>query len=230
MEDIRSRGGTPFLVGGSGLYLRAVLDDLDFAAQAGSGELRRAYEERAEEEARRELFARLEEVDPVSAARIGPHNLRRIIRALEVCEETGRPFSEGRRGFDEIPQVIEALVIGVRADRQTLARLIDARVEEMFRAGLVEEVRGLVAAGGFSHTSSQALGYREVLGLLDNKASLEETIEKVKSNTRRYAKRQMTWFRRDRRVHWVTRGPDGPSGPGRHGRRRNCLHRRESRG
>lgn len=212
VEDIRSRGGTPFLVGGSGLYLRAVLDDLDFAGQGSCEGVRRSCDALPRDEARRLLFSRLEEVDPISAERIGPHNLRRIVRALEVYEQTGRPFSEGRRDFQEVPQSLEALVIGVDAGRETLRRLIDERVEGMFRAGLVEEVRRLVEAGGLSPTASQALGYRQVLYHLDNKATLEETMEKVKSETRRYAKRQMTWFRRDARICWVSRVPGDSEG------------------
>jgi tRNA dimethylallyltransferase len=203
ISDILGRSATPLLVGGSGLYLRAVIYDLSFPMPSASDELRRRYASRTDQESRLELYSRLAEVDPVSAERIGPHNIRRIVRALEVYETTGEPFSSFQNDYDSVPLVYPALIIGLTTDRASLRELIDQRVDKMFDRGLVSEVERLLDAGGFSSTARQALGYREVLDYLDNNASLDETIDKIKSNSRRYAKRQMTWFRRDRRTHWI---------------------------
>ncbi len=193
----------PLLVGGSGLYLRAVLYDLEIPQPSVSSELRSRYSSRTDDKSRLELFTRLESVDPVSAERIGPHNLRRIVRALEVYEATGVPFSSFQRDYHSVPPRYPSLIIGLTTDRARLRKIIDRRVDEMIESGLVEEVAHLAATVGFSDTSRQALGYREVLEYLDNNTSLEETIDKIKTNTHRFAKQQMTWFRKDRRVHWI---------------------------
>lgn len=208
IDGILERGGMPLLVGGSGLYLRAALYDLEIPPPPKSMELRDKYVSRGDEEARRELFARLETVDPLSAASIGPNNLRRLIRALEVFESTGMAFSSFQRDYNDVPLRYPSLIVGLTTDRARLKTLIDKRVEEMMESGLVEEVERLAQGPGFSDTSRQALGYREVLDFLDNRASFEETIEKIKINTRRFAKRQMTWFRKDERVHWIELSAD----------------------
>jgi tRNA dimethylallyltransferase len=213
LSDILDRDATPFLVGGSGLYLRAVIYDLSFPLPAASDELRQRYASRTDLESRLELYSRLTEVDPVSAEKIGPHNIRRILRALEVYETTGEPFSRFQNDYDSVPLVYPAQIIGLTTDRASLHKLIDQRVDKMFERGLVSEVGRLLDAGGFSSTAGQALGYREVLDYLDNNASLDETIDKIKSKSRRYAKRQLTWFRKDMRTHWIELAGDLLSDP-----------------
>lgn len=213
LADILGRSATPFLVGGSGLYLRAVVYDLAFPLPPASDELRQRYASRTDEGSRLELWSRLAEVDPVSAEKIGTQNLRRIVRALEVYETTGKPFSSFQNDYDSVPQVYPALIIGLTTDRASLRELIDRRVDRMFSRGLVDEVEHLVGAGGFSTTARQALGYREVLDYLDNKASLDETIDKIKLKSHRYAKRQMTWFGKDKRIHWIELIGDRLSNP-----------------
>jgi len=203
IDDIISRGRLPLLVGGSGLYLRALIDEMDFPPPCHR--LRDAYYSMPEEEAIESAYRELLRLDPETAERLGAHNLRRLVRALELREVTGVPPSLTRRRFGEIGRHYpDCLVIGLAADRALLHERIDRRVEEMFRKGLIEEARRLREGGELSRTASQALGYRQVFEYLDSKRGLDETIQLVKTATRRYAKRQMTWFRGDPRVRWIT--------------------------
>lgn len=203
IDDVRHRGRLPLLVGGSGLYFRAVVDPLDFPptdpalrariADAYAGDPRRAHAD---------LLAR----DPDAAARIDPANVRRCVRALEVVELTGRPFSDWRRAWDAQASIYDELrVIGVHADRTALAGRIERRVEAMLAGGLVEECRRLTRRV-LSATARQAIGYAEVLDHLAGHGTLEETAERIATRTRRYAARQQRWFRRDPRVRWEARG------------------------
>ena len=201
MQDIRSRGRLPLLVGGAGLYIRAVVDDLSMPRVP----LDRALRERlmAEEAATGTgtLHRRLATLDPAAASRIHPANLRRVIRALEVVETTGRPISEQQRRGDRPPH---ATMIGLVAERAELYRRIDARVEAQLAAGLADETRRLLTLGvPPAAPSMQALGYKELAGWLAGAYGYEEAVRILKRNTRRYAKRQLTWFRHDPRIEWI---------------------------
>jgi tRNA dimethylallyltransferase len=188
--------GRPLLVAGTGLYLAAVIDDLDVPG--------RWPEVRRQLDAERDvavLWRRLGELDPVAAERIEPANRRRIVRALEVTVGGGRPFSSYGPGLAAYPPT-EATLIGLRWGRPALAARIERRVTAMMEAGLLAEVAGLAQAG-FSRTAGQALGYKELLAHLDGCIGLDEAVAEIVVRTRRFAVRQERWFRRDRRVRWV---------------------------
>ncbi|MDR5709004.1 MAG: tRNA (adenosine(37)-N6)-dimethylallyltransferase MiaA [Armatimonadota bacterium] len=196
---IRARDRVPMLVGGTGLYVRAVLDGLRIPPVPPDWELRR----RLEEEEHRQpgvLFRRLREVDPESAARIHPTNLRRLIRALEIWHHLGVPPSQVRARGPEEP----SLRVGLTMDRRMLYARIDRRIDEQLQAGFVEEVRRLLAGGvPPSAPALQALGYREIAAHLHGEMSLAEAISRWRRNTRRYARRQLIWFRADPQVQWL---------------------------
>jgi tRNA dimethylallyltransferase len=197
LAAIDARGARAVAVGGSGLYVRALLDHMDFPGT--DPDVRARLEERVEAEGSRALHAELERVDPVAAAGIGPRNARRIVRALEVVRLTGRPYSAS------LPQhvyEVPALQIGLDCDRAVLDARIEARVEHMWEAGLVDEVRAL-AAHGIGRTASRAVGYAEVLALLRGDLGASEARAAVAAGTRRLARKQMGWFGRDPRVHWL---------------------------
>jgi tRNA dimethylallyltransferase len=197
LAAIDARGARAVAVGGSGLYVRALLDRMDFPGT--DPDVRARLEERVEAEGSRALHAELERVDPVAAAGIGPRNARRIVRALEVVRLTGRPYSAS------LPQhvyEVPALQIGLDCDRAVLDARIEARVEHMWEAGLVDEVRAL-AAHGIGRTASRAVGYAEVLALLRGDLGASEARAAVAAGTRRLARKQMGWFGRDPRVHWL---------------------------
>lgn len=203
IDDIRARGRTPILVGGSGLYVRAAIDNLQFP---GTDPLVRA---RLEAELARvgpaALHARLEAVDPLAAGVILPSNGRRIIRALEVIELSGRPFTATLPEYESVYPVIQ---VGVQLPRPDLDQRIADRVERMWRLGLVEEVRRLEKAGlREGRTASRALGYAQVLHVLAGEWSDEKAQAETILATRRFVRRQESWFRRDPRVVWVPGGP-----------------------
>jgi tRNA dimethylallyltransferase len=198
--EIRERGRTPVLVGGSALYTRAVLDRFEFPGT--EPEVRRALEAELAEAGPAALHARLATTDPEAAARILPDNGRRIVRALEVVTITGRPFSASlpERAYVD-PHSIQ---IGIDIDRPTLDERIAARVQQMYDDGLVEEVRRLLDAGlEQGRTARTAIGYREVTSYLRGELSLAEAVEQTTTATRRFSRRQDSWFRKDPRVVWV---------------------------
>lgn len=198
---IAGRGALPLLVGGTGLYVRAVVDGLAIPAVAPAPELRAELEAEAAANGPEALHARLAALDPDSATRIGPRNARRLIRALEVTLLTGRPFSaqQGRR-----PTPYRPLLIGLNMDRAALYARADARIETMLAAGLVEETRALVARGyDWSLPAMSSLGYREIGASLRGELTLEAAAERFKLATHDYIRRQLTWFRSDARIHWL---------------------------
>ena len=197
LAAISARGVRPVVVGGSGLYVRAVLDAIAFPGT--DPEVRARWEARAEEHGTGPLHAELERLDPTAAASIGRANARRIIRALEVVELTGRPYSAS---LPDHRYVLPAVQIGLDCDRDVLDRRVASRVDRMWRAGLVAEVRGL-ANQGMGRTASRAVGYAEVLAALAGDGDLEAAREAVAAHTRRLARKQMGWFGRDPRVHWL---------------------------
>lgn len=195
VAGIRARGRVPLLVGGSGLYLRAVADSLEFPPTDPAV---RASLEREDPAA---LAGRLARLDPVAAGFIDPRNLRRVIRALEVVELTGRPFSSFRSAWERYePSLVAA---GLRVPPEVLAGRIERRAREMLDLGLLDEVRALLARGyRDALTAPQAIGYREGVAHLDGALTREEMLEEIVRSTRRLARRQMSWFRRDPRVRW----------------------------
>ena len=206
ISDIASREGLPVLAGGTGMYVRAALDEWEFPA----GEMASAGRERLEALADRigaeALHERLRAVDPSSAELIHPNNVRRVIRALEMHAEDAS-YAEQAAGFSRRQSVYDVVMIGLTADRELLYRRIDARVDAMLEAGLLEEVRALIDAGyRDALTAAQAIGYKELVPVLEGRTTLAEAAEDIKRATRRYAKRQLTWFRADERVHWLDVG------------------------
>jgi tRNA dimethylallyltransferase len=200
IADIRIRGGVPVLVGGSALYTRAVLDRFEFPGTDAA--VRDRLEAELAEVGAPTLHERLAEIDPVAAGNILVDNGRRIVRALEVVEITGRPFSATLPVLEYADPL--SVQIGVDIDRPTLDARIERRVEGMFAAGFVAEVERLLAAGlREGRTAARAIGYREVAAYLDGELTLDEARERAVVATRRFARRQDSWFRKDPRVMWV---------------------------
>ncbi|MEX0791031.1 MAG: tRNA (adenosine(37)-N6)-dimethylallyltransferase MiaA, partial [Actinomycetota bacterium] len=201
VDDALNRGRLPLLVGGSGLYFRAIVDPLEFPPT--DPEVRSRLEAEAYEFGGYEMFRRLESLDPDAAGRMHPANVRRTIRALEVIDITGRPFSSYRTGWDEHQAVYDLRAAGLTLPLDELSERIDARVDALIARGWVEEVKALRDAGvGFSATSLQALGYAQILGYLDGRSTLDQAIEETKLRTRQFARRQLRWFRADPRIRW----------------------------
>jgi tRNA dimethylallyltransferase len=200
IAEVRGRGHTPVLVGGSALYTRAVLDRFEFPGTDLA--VRRELEAELARIGAPALHARLAEADPEAAARILPDNGRRVVRALEVVRITDRPFSAQLPEHEYVDP--GSIQIGVDIDRPTLDQRIERRVRAMFDAGLVEEVRRLLAAGlADGRTARTAIGYREVTAYLAGETTLDEAIEATTTATRRFSRRQDSWFRKDPRVVWV---------------------------
>ena len=206
IDAIRARGRAPILVGGSGLYVRAALDRLDIPPTDAA--LRAALEREAASHGTASLFDRLRGLDPQAAERIQPNNTRRIVRALEVIELTGRPFSASlpKREFAS-----PAVLLGLSVDRAVLDERIAARAARMFTGGLLDEVRELLGHGlreGF--TASRAIGYAQAIAVLDGQSTVEEAVESTTRATRRFARRQESWFRPDPRTIWLPADRLGP--------------------
>jgi tRNA dimethylallyltransferase len=201
LADIAARGRRPLLVGGTALYLRAVVDDLRLPGQYP--DVRAELEAEAARHGVESLHARLAELDPDAAARMEPGNHRRVVRALEVTVGGGRPFSSFGPGLDAHPATAFRLV-GLRWDRSELDERIAARYRLQLEQGFLDEVRRLITAPDpMSRTATQALGYNELAAHLAGECSLEEAVDLAVRRTRRFARRQERWFRRDPRIHWV---------------------------
>jgi tRNA dimethylallyltransferase len=208
LADIEARGRRAILVGGTGLYVRTVVDDLDVPPT--DPEVRHALEAQvAEPDGLAAAYARLQQLDPDAAARIEPANERRIVRALEVIEVTGRGFSSFGPGLDAYgPPALDVQLFGIDRSREELARSIDARVDAMRAAGLIDEVRALRGRpGGLSRTAAQAIGYKELLAALDRgDAAIDAAFAETARRTRQFARRQRMWFQRDPRITWLAPG------------------------
>ena len=204
VQDILARGKPVILVGGTGLYIDSLILGRQFAPYPETGR-REALTRQAQEQGIETVLAQLREVDPEAAAALHPSNQKRIIRALEVYQETGKTITEHNRLSKLRPPKYNPLWLGLTfSRRQTLYDRIDRRVEEMLRAGLVDEVRRLVESGvSEKATALQAIGYKELLGMLRGECTLEEAKASIQLLSRRYAKRQLTWFRRNPDVHWI---------------------------
>ena len=201
---IHARGRLPILTGGTGLYVRAVVDDFLFPDRGADWELRRRLEQEAERLGRAALHARLAQVDPETAARLHPNDLRRVVRALEVYERTGRPLSEHLREARSREPRFDLLMYGLTRPREELYARINRRVEEQIRQGLVQEVQALMARGlDEDDVAMQGLGYKEIIGYLKGRYSLAEAIRILHRDTRHYARRQLIWFKADPRIRWL---------------------------
>ena len=203
VDGLLAEGIVPVLAGGTGLYLNAVIDEMSFPAGERGGSSRGAYEALARERGPHALHALLSERDPASAGLIHPNTVRRVVRALELLDE-GVSYAAHHEGLHERAAHYDARIWGLTMARERLYARIDARVDEMLARGLTDEVRALAARGlALDTTAGQAIGYKELLDALEGKTSLDEAIELVKRRSRRYAKRQLSWFRHDGRVRWL---------------------------
>jgi len=201
VDDVISRGKNCVLAGGTGLYVDHLISDTKFVDVPTDLELREKLSQKKDDE----LWTMLENYDPISFARLHYNDKKRIIRALEVVLLTGKSIAY----WDELSHLdsdpLDAVMIGLNfVDRDYLYERIEQRVDNMVQSGLVEEVKQLMQIEGFEgSTASAAIGYKEIISALKNGTPLEESIEKIKLNTRRYAKRQLTWFRRNKNIHWI---------------------------
>ncbi len=204
IEDIASRGKVPIMCGGTGLYISSVVNDVTFGEVETDHALREELKKTAEEKGGEYLIEMLRKFDPVSAERLHPNNLKRVIRAIEFYKTTGKPISEHQAETKLKESRYSPLIMCIEWDRQTLYDRINRRVDMMFDAGLICEVKRLREMGFTRELNSmQGIGYKEVMDYLDGAATLDETREIIKQSSRRYAKRQMTWFRRDTRVRYI---------------------------
>jgi tRNA dimethylallyltransferase len=200
IDSILASGGTPLLVAGTGLYLRALTDPMEIPPTWP--DVRSSLEARLATEPVENLHRELALLDPVAATRMEPNNARRVVRALEVCVGSGRRFSSFGPGLESYPPV-PFMQVGLRWSRPALAERIQQRVQQMMAAGLLDEVEQLRARCSLSRTSLQALGYKELIDHLDGRATLDQAVEQIVVRTRQFAVRQERWFRRDPRVQWV---------------------------
>lgn len=213
IREIDARGRLPILAGGTGLYVDSLLQNLQYDHSAPRDEaLRQQLRARADREGGEALRRELAAFDPETAARLPSADLGRIIRAIEVYRLSGVPMSEMRRRARRAPSPYRAVKIGLWfSDRAALYARIDRRVDGMMAAGLIGEVESLLARPGVRGSAAmQAIGYKELVRHLDGEISLSEAVEQIKRGTRRYAKRQMTWFRREESVGWIDAGRETP--------------------
>ena len=204
LQEILGAGKTAILAGGTGLYMDALIRGNDFAPMPQSG-VRQALEVRARQEGIEPLLERLRQVDPASADRLPPADQKRIIRALEVYLETGETITAHNERTAKIPPKYSPIYLGLTfLERETLYRRIDRRVEDMVKAGLRQEVEALLDSGvPASATAMQAIGYKEPMAALRGEITWEQAVKDIQQNSRRYAKRQLTWFRRNQETHWL---------------------------
>lgn len=202
IEEILKKGKAPIIVGGTGLYINTLVDGIEFADVPGDEEYRNELIEKGYREGAMSIYKELEKVDSESAKKIDPNNIRRVARALEIYKVTGK--TKTQLDIESRKEVkYDYRLFGMEWDRETLYNRIDLRVDKMIEAGLIDEVRNVTEKFKISNTAVQGLGYKEVIEYLNGNISYEEMIEKLKLETRHYAKRQLTWFRRDKRIKWI---------------------------
>lgn len=204
MEEIYAKGKIPILVGGTGFYIQAVLYDIDFTENEGDVSYRKQLEDFAKEQGAEALHEKLQAVDPKAAEEIHAHNVKRVIRALEYFRQTGQPISAHNEEQRQNESPYGQAYFVLNDDRQNLYKRINLRVDQMVEEGLLDEVRTLRDKGYTRNlVSMQGLGYKEILAYLDGECTLEEAIEIIKRDTRHFAKRQITWFKREKDVIWL---------------------------
>jgi tRNA dimethylallyltransferase len=204
IKEILKRKRAPLIVGGTGLYMSILVDGLFKNKASGKAARERLYKQ-AEDKGSGYLHKRLNAVDPEAAAKIHPNDTKRIVRALEVFEVTGKPISKLQKQRRGLSQIYKIKIFGLNMPREELYRRIDKRVDKMFSEGIVNEVKRLLKSK-LSKTANYAIGIRELKGYFDGLYDLEEAKRLIKKNTRQYAKRQMTWFRKDKRINWIEVG------------------------
>lgn len=202
ISDIASHGKLPMIVGGTGLYISSLINNIQFEESECDYAYREELRQLAEEKGNGCLLDMLREVDPETAAALHENNQSRVIRALEVYRTTGKTMSQLQKESRTIPSPYEPCMIALDYDRSQLYDRINSRVDIMLRDGLIEEAREFYEAEDYP-TAAQAIGYKELLPYLKGEQTLETCVEKLKQETRKYAKRQLTWFRRDERIHWI---------------------------
>jgi tRNA dimethylallyltransferase len=203
IAGIAKQGGVPIVCGGTGLYVRAALDDWEFPGGEAQTPAREALEHEAELIGAEEMHERLAALDAASARLIHPSNVRRTIRALEMAAR-GDSYARQAERFSVRRSIYDATFLGLTMDRESLYRRIDTRVDKMIESGLADEVRSLIDAGfRDALTASQAIGYKELVRVVESGADLADAVADIKQSSRRYAKRQLTWFRGDPRIRWI---------------------------
>jgi tRNA dimethylallyltransferase len=200
VTEINARGNIPIVVGGTGMYIKALTHKFNFSETDSDPGFRKKMESVYKRQGAAALYEKLKTVDPDSAATIHPNNVRRVIRALEIRHTTGAPASEQRKQENESPYRLAT--VGLTIERDLLYKRINGRVEQMVQDGLIDEVRRLYESGVRDCQSMQAIGYKEVYSYLKGECSKEEAINQLKQNSRRYAKKQFTWFRHQMNVRW----------------------------
>ena len=204
IDKILQKDKLPIVVGGTGLYINSLIYDLDFTASVSNWDLRNEYMEKAKELGNEAIYKELESIDPISAKRLHINDIQRVIRALEIYKETGTPMSEYYKDFRKLKNDFNLAVIGLNMDREKLYERINLRVDNMINEGLLDEVKKLLDMGYDENSiAMQGIGYKEVIKHFKGEYTIEETIEILQRESRRYAKRQLTWFRREELVHWV---------------------------
>lgn len=210
MEGIYARGHIPIVVGGTGFYIQALLYDIDFSENDGDDSYRRELEQIAGRQGKTALHERLRAVDPASALQIHENNVKRVIRALEFYHQTGQRISEHNERERQKESPYRFVYFVLNDERKRLYERIDSRVDRMLEDGLVDEVAALRDMGcKRDMVSMQGLGYKEIFAYLDGELSLEEAIYRLKRDTRHFAKRQITWFKREREVIWINKDEYG---------------------
>ncbi len=205
IADIVSRGKTPVMAGGTGLYINSVVNDVSFGEIDTDYKIREELEQIAKIEGEEKLIEILREFDPVSAEKIHKNNVRRVIRAIEFYRVTGIPISKHQEMTKQVVSRYEPIMFMINWDRETLYERINRRVDMMINDGLIDEVKQLMEMGyGKQNQAMQGIGYKELIDYFDGKCSLTEAVDLIKQSSRRYAKRQLTWFRRDNRIHYLT--------------------------
>lgn len=204
VKEVVRRGRIPLFVGGTGLYLSCLIDGI-FQAKAENKKIRQRLYRQAESKGSHYLYERLKKKDPRAASKIHPNDTRRIVRALEVFNVTGKPISQLQKERKGLADEYAIRIFGLNMDRPCLYKRIDARVDKMFRKGLLSEVKKLLKQK-ISKTASCAIGIKELKGYFDGEYNLEEAKRLMKRNSRLYAKRQLTWFRKDKRIEWIEVG------------------------
>ncbi len=209
IDDILRRGKIPVIAGGTGLYMDSVLNNISFADFDSDPNFREEMQRKAETEGNDAVHALLQKADPEAAEKIHPNNVRRVIRALEVCKVTGKTFTQVN--LESVRDAVyDALIIGIDRDREQLYERINLRVDIMLEKGLLAEVKELWEKGiGADTTAMQAIGYKELIQYLEGRCSYDDAVEKIKMESRRYAKRQLTWFRRNPDIVWFNADEDG---------------------
>jgi len=204
IEEINARDMLPIVVGGTGLYINSLVYNLNFTEVPPDEEYRMELEEYARINGEGYLHQMLEEVDPVSSMTISPNDRKRIIRALEIYYLTGKTMSEHNKDFRKEVDKYQLFMVCLNMDRKKLYDRINLRVDLMIEEGLIDEVKGILDKGYDKNlVSLQAIGYKEIISYLEGKISLEEAVNTIKQASRNYAKRQLTWFRRDKRINWI---------------------------